>query len=81
MGYVPRNVYPIREQHVVPPTYIPYHVGNQFPIVVQPVTNKDRQLVIASVLTTIQVTTSLPIHIPKGFNHQPPNGRQHGDSP
>ncbi len=26
--YVPRNMYPILEKHVVPPTYIPYYVGN-----------------------------------------------------
>ncbi len=43
--YVPRNVYPIPEQHVVPPTYIPHSIGNQFPKVVQPMTNKDKQLV------------------------------------
>jgi hypothetical protein len=28
IGYVPRNVYPVLEQHVVPPTYTPYFVGN-----------------------------------------------------
>jgi hypothetical protein len=26
--FVHGNVYPILEQHVVPPTYIPYFVGN-----------------------------------------------------
>ncbi len=31
--------------------------------------------------TTIHVTTSLLIHIPKGFDFEPPNGRQFGDSP
>jgi hypothetical protein len=31
--------------------------------------------------TTIQVTTSLPIHIPRGFDHQPLDGGQLGDSP
>jgi len=30
--------------------------------------------------TNIQVTTSLPTHIPRGFDHQPPNGRQPGNS-
>jgi hypothetical protein len=30
IGYVPRNVYLILEQPVVPPTYVPYSVGNQF---------------------------------------------------
>jgi hypothetical protein len=40
--YVPGNVYPAFEQLVVPPTYIPYSVGNQFSIVVQLVTNKEK---------------------------------------
>jgi hypothetical protein len=31
--------------------------------------------------TIIQVTISLPIHIPRGYDHQPPNGGQLGDSP
>jgi hypothetical protein len=52
---------------------------------VQFVTNKDRQLVqkpiIALVPTTVHVTISLTIHIPKGFDHQPSNGGQPGDSP
>ncbi len=26
-GYVLGNVYPIPEQHVVPPTYLPYPIG------------------------------------------------------
>ncbi len=30
IGYVHGNVYPILEQHVVPPTYIPLFVGNLF---------------------------------------------------
>ncbi len=30
--------------------------------------------------TTIQITTSLPTHIPKGSDHQPPNGGQPRDS-
>ncbi len=29
--YVPGNVYPVPIQPVVPPTYIPYSIGNQFP--------------------------------------------------
>jgi hypothetical protein len=33
------------------------------------------------VTTTIQVITNSPTHIPKGFDQQPPNGRQLGDSP
>jgi hypothetical protein len=41
--YVLRNVYPVPEQPIVPPTYIPNFVGNQFPIMVQPMTSKDRQ--------------------------------------
>ncbi len=27
-SYVPRNVYPVLQQLVVPPTYIPYYIGN-----------------------------------------------------
>jgi hypothetical protein len=41
--YVPENVYPLFEQPIVPPTYIPNSIGNQFPLVVQPVISKDRQ--------------------------------------
>ncbi len=44
-SYVPRNVCPILEKHVVPPTYIPNFVGNHFPRMVQLMTSKDRQLV------------------------------------
>jgi hypothetical protein len=44
-SYVLGNVYPIPKQHVIPPTYIPNSVGNQFPTVVQPVISKDKQLV------------------------------------
>ncbi len=51
-SYVHGSVYLILEQLVVPPTYIPYLVGNQFPIVVQLVTNKDKH-VITLVLTII----------------------------
>jgi hypothetical protein len=35
-GYVLGNVYPIPEQPVVPPTYIPNSIGNQFPTMVKP---------------------------------------------
>jgi len=49
------------------------------------VTSNDKQLiqqlVITLVLTTIQITISLSIHIPKGFDHQSPNGGQPGNSP
>jgi hypothetical protein len=41
-SYVNGNVYLILKQHVVPPTYIPYFVGNQFPIMVQLMTSKDK---------------------------------------
>jgi hypothetical protein len=51
---------------------------------VQLVTNKDKQhvqqLVTTLMPTIVQVTISLPTHIPKGYNHQPPNGGQLGDS-
>jgi hypothetical protein len=33
-SYVLGNVYPVLEQFVVPPTYIPNFVGNQIPTVV-----------------------------------------------
>jgi hypothetical protein len=56
-GYVSGNVYLIPEQHVAPPTYIPHFVKNQFPIVVQPVINRDKQpiqqLVIAPIPTIV----------------------------
>jgi hypothetical protein len=46
-----------------------------FPIVVQPMTRTDKQpiqqLVITSMPTTIQVTITLPIDIPRGSGHQP----------
>jgi hypothetical protein len=44
-SYVRGNVYLVFEQLVVPPTYVPYLVINQFLIVVQVVTNRDTQLV------------------------------------
>jgi hypothetical protein len=85
IGYVPRNVYPIFEQPIVPLTYIPYFVGNQFPIVVYLVTTKDiqpiQQPVTAPIPTTIQVTTNLPTYVPRGSTRQPLNGGQPGDSP
>ncbi len=37
-------VYLVLEQPLVPPTYIPNFVGNQFLIIVQPMINEDRQL-------------------------------------
>jgi hypothetical protein len=51
--YIPRNVYLILEQPIVPPTYIPYSIGNQIPIVVQPVTSRDKQHVIVPMLTIV----------------------------
>jgi hypothetical protein len=42
IGYAHGYVYLIFEQLVVPPTYTPHYVGNQFPTVVQPMTSKDR---------------------------------------
>jgi hypothetical protein len=80
IGYVLKKVYPILEQHVIPPKYIPYFVGNQFPIMVQLMTSKDKrpvqQPITILVPITVQITTSLLIHIPRGSNHQPPDGRQ-----
>jgi len=52
IGNVPRNVYLIFKQHV-PPTHIPNSIRNQFLIVVQLVTSKDKQLITLSVPTTI----------------------------
>ncbi len=34
IGYVPRNAYPSPKQPIVPPTYIPYFIRNQFLTVV-----------------------------------------------
>ncbi len=42
IGCVPENVYLIPKQPIMPPTYIPYSIGNQFPKMVQPIANKDR---------------------------------------
>jgi hypothetical protein len=42
-SYVPRNVYPILGQPVIPPMYLPYFVENQFLTMVQLVTNRDKQ--------------------------------------
>jgi hypothetical protein len=39
-----------------------------------------QQFVIASMLTTTHVNTNLPNYIPRGFDHQPPNGGQPRDS-
>jgi hypothetical protein len=41
-SYVPGNVYLVYEQLIIAPTSIPNSIGNQFPIMVQLVTNKDR---------------------------------------
>jgi hypothetical protein len=57
IGYVFGNVYPVLEQPVVPPTFIPYFIGNQFPTMLQLVTNKDRQHV--QQLVTTQVPTTI----------------------
>jgi hypothetical protein len=80
IGYVLGNVYPIPRQPIVPPTYTPYSVGNQFLTMVQPIASKDRQHVqqriIAPILTIIYVTTSLPTYVRKGSTHQPLDGRQ-----
>jgi hypothetical protein len=81
IGYVPGNVYSIPEQPVVPPTYTPYFVGNQFLTMVQIVSNKDRQHVIAPISTILLDTTSLLTYITIGFIHQPLDGGQPRDSP
>jgi hypothetical protein len=76
-------VYPVLEQHVVPSTYTLHFVGNQFPIMLQPLNCRDRQHVqhvIILVPTTIQVNTSLPTYISRGSTHQPLNGGQPRDS-
>jgi hypothetical protein len=66
-------VYLIPEQSVVPPAYIPYSIGNQFLTMDQLLTNKDKQPIqqpiTTSMPTNVHVTTSLPIHIPKGSDH------------
>jgi hypothetical protein len=41
-SYVFGNVYPISKQPIVPLTYIPHFAGNQFPTMVQLMTNMDR---------------------------------------
>ncbi len=80
-SYVPKNVYPVPEQPIIPLTYIPNYIGNQFPIVDQLMTSKKKQHVTALLPTIVQITTSLPTYVPKGFDHQPPDGKQLGDSP
>jgi hypothetical protein len=74
-SYVPRNVYLVPKQLVVPPTCIPYFVGNQFPTMVQLVINRDTQPIIAPIPIIVHVTTSLPTYVPRGSIHQ-----QLGDS-
>jgi hypothetical protein len=53
--------------------------------VIQPVTNRDKQLiqqlVTTLVPTTIQVNTSLLIYVPTSFAHRPLDGGQPRDSP
>jgi hypothetical protein len=44
INYVTTNVYLIPRQLIIPPTYTPYFVKNQFPIVVQPIANKEDNL-------------------------------------
>jgi hypothetical protein len=80
IGYILGNVYLVLKQHVVPPTYTPYCIGNSFPTMVQLVTNMDRQHVNAPILTIVHVTTSLSTYVPRGYVHQPPNVRQLRDS-
>jgi len=41
-SYVPRYVYPVLEQPIVPPTHTPHSIGNQFPTMVQLMINMDR---------------------------------------
>jgi len=55
IGYVLRNVYPIPEQ-LIPPTYIPNSIGNQFPIMVKLVINNDRQPIQQLVATLVPTT-------------------------
>jgi hypothetical protein len=42
-SYVLGNVYQAHEQPIIPPTYIPYLIGDQFLTMVQPMARKDRQ--------------------------------------
>jgi len=44
IGYVLGNVYLVLEQLVVPPTYTPHSIRNQFFIMVQLVTSRDKLL-------------------------------------
>ncbi len=53
IGYVLRNVYLVPEQPIAPPTYIPSSIGNQFPIMVQPVISKDKQHVQQSIIASV----------------------------
>ncbi len=78
-SYIPRNVYLVLEQFVVPPTYTLYSFGNQFLILVQLVTNKDRQvvqqLITTPVPTIIQIIISLQTYVSRSSTHQPLNGK------
>jgi hypothetical protein len=88
INYVYGNVYLVLQQTVLLPTYTPYSVGNQFPIVVQLLINMDiqfvHQFIITLVPTIVQVTTGLPNYVPRGSAHQPLDGGQprdlHGES-
>ncbi len=44
IGYAPGNVYLMLEQPFVPPTYIPNFIGNQFPVMVQPMISIDKHV-------------------------------------
>jgi hypothetical protein len=54
--YVPENVYLVLEQLVVPHTYIPNSIGNQFPTVVQPMISKDRQPIQQPIIALMPTT-------------------------
>jgi hypothetical protein len=56
IGYVLGNVYPIPEQLIVPLIYIPNSIGNQFPIVVQLVSSKDKRSIQQHVTTSMPTT-------------------------
>jgi hypothetical protein len=45
IGYVFGYVYIVPKQPIVPLVYAPHFVGNQFPIMVQPITSRGRSFV------------------------------------
>jgi hypothetical protein len=47
---------------------------------VQPMSSKDKQPIIASVPTIVHVTTNLPTYVATRSNHQPLDGGQPGNS-